>query len=328
MHSDTNPLAQTTRLGATGPQTAAIGLGCMGMSGVYGATDDDESVATIQAAVDAGVTLIDTGDFYGAGHNEMLVGRALKGARRQQAILSVKFGGQMGPDMKFIGFDTSRVAVRASVAYSLKRLGVDVIDIYRPARLDPRVPIEDTIGSLAELVQEGFIKHIALSEMSAETVRRAAAVHPIVDLQIEHGLVTRGAEATIFPTLRELGISATLYGVYSRGLLTGSTGKADFRAHLPRFVADNSAVVDEVARFAKARGLTPAQLLLAWSRAKTPGFVPVVGIKTRAQLKDTLDGLATSLSAEDVTALEVLAAGGVQGTRYDAHQMAMLDSER
>ena len=324
----------STKLGATGPEVFPLGLGCMGMSGVYGATDDAESVATIQAALDAGVNLIDTGDFYAMGHNELLVGRALAG-RRDKAVVSVKFGALRAPDGAFIGIDTRPAAVKNFAAYSLRRLGVDVIDIYRPARLDPRVPIEETVGAIADLIKGGYVRYIGLSEVGAETVARAAKVHPIVDLQIEYSLISRGPEARIFPALAELGVSATLYGVFSRGLLSGRrpTGKGDMRAFLPRFSGDNQrrndAVVAAVARFAADRNLTVGQLALSWVLARQPRLVPLIGAKTRAQLTDALAALDRPLSPSDAAALESLVpADAVAGSRYTADQMAHLDSER
>ncbi|HMJ10791.1 MAG TPA: aldo/keto reductase [Polyangiaceae bacterium] len=326
--------AEPVRLGKSGPEVFPIALGCMGMSGMYGATDDNESIATIQAAIAAGVTLIDTGDFYGMGHNELLVGRAVAG-RRDRVQISVKFGALRGPDNSWGGVDARPVAVKNFVAYSLKRLGVDVIDIYRPARLDPAVPIEDTIGAIAELVEAGYVRHIGLSEVGVQTIERAQKVHAISDLQIEYSLASRGPEAEIFPTLRKLGISATLYGVLSRGLLGGSKpkGVGDFRAYLPRFSGENRAkneqLVADLATFAKARDMSVGQLAIAWVLARAPGFVPVIGAKTRAQLGDALGALALPLSSEDVTALEKLApATAFAGQRYDPRQMAHLDSER
>jgi aryl-alcohol dehydrogenase-like predicted oxidoreductase len=322
------------RLGKTGPEVFPLGLGCMGMSGVYGASDDAESIATIRRAIERGVTLLDTGDFYGMGHNEMLVRRAIEGVRDKVQI-SVKFGALRGPDGSWNGFDARPAAVKTFAAYSLKRLGVDVIDIYRPARLDPNVPIEDTVGAIADLVKAGYVRHIGLSEVGAETIRRAHAVHPIVDLQIEYAVVTRGPEASIFPTLAELGMSATLYGVFSRGLLTGSKpgGAGDFRKFLPRFAgengAKNAALADRLRAFGAERSISPAQLLLAWVRAKQPALLPVPGARTRAQLDDALGALDKPLSPADVAALEaVVGADGVAGTRYAAEQMKHLDSER
>jgi aryl-alcohol dehydrogenase-like predicted oxidoreductase len=306
----------------------------MGMSGMYGATDDAESVRTLQAAIERGVTLIDTGDFYGMGHNELLVGRAVAG-RRDRVQISVKFGALRGPDGSWVGFDARPAAVKTFAAYSLKRLGVEVIDVYRPARLDPVVPIEETIGAIADLVKAGYVRHVGLSEVGVETIRRAHAVHPIVDLQIEYSIATRGPEARIFPVLAELGISATLYGVLSRGLLAGSKlkGKGDFRAYLPRFSGahreKNEDVVAALQRFAAERGLTAGQLAIAWVLARQPAFVPVVGVKTEAQLDDALAALARPLSGEDLAALEALVpAGAVAGERYSAEQMRHLDSER
>ncbi|CAM3875432.1 aldo/keto reductase [Corallococcus sp. ZKHCc1 1396] len=328
---ETQQAQRTVKLGATGPEVFPLGLGCMGMSGMYGATDDAESVRTLQSAIDQGVTLIDTGDFYGMGHNELLVGRAIAG-RRERVQLSVKFGALRGPDGSWMGMDMRPAAVKTFAAYSLKRLGVEVIDIYRPARLDPAVPIEDTIGAIADLVKAGYVRHIGLSEMGVETVRRAHRVHPIVDLQIEYSVASRGPEAAIFPALKELGISATLYGVFSRGLLTGSKpkGKGDFRAWLPRFTGENGEKnQDSVAafqRFAQERRMTPGQLAIAWVLARQPAFVPVVGVKTGAQLDDALGALTRSLSKEDVTALESLVT--ISGERYGAEQMHHLDSER
>jgi aryl-alcohol dehydrogenase-like predicted oxidoreductase len=322
------------KLGENGPAVSRLGLGCMGMSGMYGATDDAASLRTIQAAIDAGVTLIDTGDFYGVGHNEMLIGRAIEG-RRDRVVLSVKFGALRGPDGSWLGVDTRPVAVKNFVAYSLKRLGVDVIDIYRPARLDAAVPIEDTVGAIADLVKAGYVKHIGLSEVGVETIRRAHAVHPIVDLQIEYSIASRSPEAKIFPALAELGIGATLYGVFSRGLLTGAkpSGPGDFRAYLPRFAgeqgAKNEDVVGAFHAFAKDRGLTPAQLAVAWVLAKQPTLVPVIGAKTEAQLRDSLGALTKPLSAADVAALErIVPAGAIAGERYSAEQMRHLDSEK
>lgn len=330
--TSTKSPTRAVQLGETGPKVFPIALGCMGMSGMYGPTDDAESVRTIQAALERGVNLIDTGDFYGMGHNELLVGKALAG-RRDQAILSVKFGAMRGPDGSWSGLDTRPAAVKNFVAYSLKRLGVDVIDIYRPARLDPAVPIEDTVGAVADLVKAGYVRHIGLSEVGSETIRRAHRVHPIADLQIEYSLASRGPEADIFPTLVELRMSATLYGVLSRGLLSGSKpqGKGDFRAHLPRFTGDdgarNQTVVDGLARLARERDMTAGQLAVSWVLARQPTLVPVVGARTRTQLDDVLGALDRPLSPDDLAAIDALG-GAVAGGRYGAEQMRHLDSER
>jgi aryl-alcohol dehydrogenase-like predicted oxidoreductase len=306
----------------------------MGMSGIYGATDDGESVATIHAAIDAGVNLLDTGDFYGMGHNEMLVGRALR-IGRDEVLLSVKFGAQRSPSGAWMGFDGRPAAVKTSLAYSLRRLGVDYIDIYRPARLDPNVPIEDTIGAIADMVKEGYVRHIGLSEMGADTIRRAASVHPISDLQIEYALISRSPEAKIFPALEELGIAATTYGTLSRGLLSGSplTGKGDYRAHLPRFSGDNLAqnqrLAARLAEIAGDRGITPVQLAIAWVLAKQSWIVPVIGARTRAQVSESLGALDVNLTANEIAEIEAaIPAEKVAGTRYDPVQMKNLDSEK
>jgi len=325
---------RSTALGKTGPSVFPVGLGCMALSGVYGPAEDAESVATIRHAIDRGVTLLDTGDFYGNGHNELLLRRALDGLR-DKVQLSVKFGVMRGPDGAALGIDNRPTAVKNFATYSLRRLGVEVIDIYRPARLDPQVPIEDTVGAIADLIKGGFVRHIGLSEVGVDTIRRASRVHPIVDLQIEYAIATRGPEASIFPALAELGMSATLYGIFSRGLLTGSkpSGKGDFRQHLPRFAgsqgAKNASVVDKFHVFGADRRLTPAQLALAWVLAKQPTLVPIVGARTRAQLDDALVALDKPLSASDVAALEaIVPRDAIGGTRYPAEHMDHLDSER
>ncbi len=327
--------AAPIRLGQTGPTVSALGLGCMGLSpGVYAPTTDEEGIRAIHAAIDAGITLLDTGDFYGIGHNELLLGRALVG-RRDRVQLSVKFGVQRGPDGAWLGLDTRPAATKNALAHSLRRLGVDHIDVYRPSRLDPSVPIEDTIGAIADLVKAGYVRHIGLSEVGVETIRRAAKVHPIVDLQIEYGLASRSPEAKIFPALAELGIGATLYGVFGRGLLTGKkpTGAGDFRSHLPRFAgsagAANGALAEKLAVFAGDHGMTTAQLLIAWVRAKVPAFLPLVGARTVAQLNDALGALRVTLTDTQLAELERLVPPtAIEGTRYAAAQMAHLDSER
>jgi aryl-alcohol dehydrogenase-like predicted oxidoreductase len=326
--------ATPRRLGNAGPQVFPIALGCMGMSDFYGPADEAESVATLHAALERGVNLLDTGDFYGMGHNELLIGRALRG-RREQALVSVKFGALRAPGGGWIGVDSRPAAVKNFLAYSLKRLGLEHVDVYRPARLDPAVPIEDTVGAMAELVKAGYVRAVGLSEVGPETIRRAHAVHPICDLQIEYSLISRGPEQRIFPLLAELGIGVTAYGVLSRGLLSGSTptGAGDFRAHLPRFKGENRAcnerLVAALGQLAAERGVRPAQLAIAWVLAKGASIVPLVGARTRPQLEDSLGALSIDLSPADVARLEAaLPAGAVAGTRYDEHQMRMLDSER
>lgn len=322
------------KLGRIGPEVFPMSLGCMGMSGMYGPTDENESMATIHEALDRGINLLDTGDFYGMGHNELLIGRALKG-RREQALLSVKFGALRGPDGSWGGFDSRPPAIRNFLAYSLTRLGVDYIDVYRPSRLDPQVPIEDTIGAIADLVKAGYVRYIGLSEVGPETIRRAHVVHPIADLQIEYAIVTRKPEQHIFPLLRELGISATAYGVLSRGLLAGSkpAERGDFRAHMPRFTGENRNRNDELVsvlnRLAAERSLTPVQIAIAWVLAKQDFVIPVIGARTRTQLRESMAALNVNLSDDDLRAIETaVAPDAVAGTRYDARQMQMLDSER
>jgi len=330
---------QTRQLGKTGPVVSALGLGAMGMSGMYGPSDRAESLATIDAALEAGITLIDTGDFYGMGHNEMLIGEALKGGKRDKAVLSVKFGAQRDPGAGWIGFDGRPAAVKTSLAYTLQRLGVDHIDIYRPARLDPNVPIEDTVGAIAEMVQAGFVRHIGLSEVGVETIRKAHAVHPIVDLQIEYAIITRSVEDKILPVLRELGIGMTAYGVLSRGLISGhwdkGQGKAqgDFRAYSPRFQGDNVdknlALVEALRAIAAAKGVSVAQIAIAWVAAQGDDIVPLVGARTRARLAESLGALNVTLSADDLAAIErAVPKDAAAGTRYAEAQMAHLDSER
>ncbi|MHC5765980.1 MAG: aldo/keto reductase [Nostoc sp.] len=325
---------QPRQLGSKGLTVFPLALGCMGMSGMYGAADENENIATIQAALDHGITLLDTGDFYGSGHNEMLIGRAIKD-RRDKALVSVKFGALRTPDGGWIGIDTRPAAVKNFVAYSLTRLGVDHIDIYRPARLDPQVPIEDSIGAIAELVTAGYIRHIGLSEVGADTIRRAHAIHPISDLQIEYSLISRSPESEIFPVLKELGIGVTAYGVLSRGLLSGSIPgtQGDFRAYLPRFskenLAQNQRLIDELKQIAAEKGVLPSQLAIAWVLAKGRNIVPVIGARKRTQLSESLAALDVNLSPEELTRIEAaIPASAIAGTRYDEHQMQMLDSER
>ncbi|HET9930109.1 MAG TPA: aldo/keto reductase [Polyangiaceae bacterium] len=331
---------QTMHLGKGGPLVFPMALGCMGMGrgSWYGVSDEPESIATIHEAIERGVNVLDTGDFYGMGKNEMLVGRAIQD-RRDKVLLSVKYGALRGPDGAFLGHDCRPAATKNALAHSLSRLGVDHIDIYRPARLDPEVPIEDTIGAIAELVQAGYVRYIGLSEVGAETLRRAARVHPICDLQIEYAIVTRNPEGAIIPALRELGIAMTAYGVLSRGLLTGAKpiGKGDGRAHMPRFAEENAQknapLVETLSRLAADKGVTPAQLAIAWVRTKSAvqgvGIVPTMGARTRKQLLEALSGLDVTLTDAEVSALETsVPASEVAGSRYPAAAMATLDSER
>jgi aryl-alcohol dehydrogenase-like predicted oxidoreductase len=325
------------QLGTGGPQVSSLGLGCMGMSGMYGPSERSESIATIHAALEAGITLLDTGDFYGMGHNEMLVGEALRGIARDRAQVSVKFGALRDPANGWSGFDARPAAVKNFLAYSLQRLGLDYIDIYRPARLDPVVPIEDTIGAIAEMVKAGYVRHIGLSEVGAETIRRAAAVHPISDLQIEYSLISRGIEDAILPACRDLGIGITAYGVLSRGLISGHWRKqaaaGDFRAHSPRFQGENAdknlALVEALRIIANVKGTSVAQIAIAWVAAQGDNIVPVVGARRRTQLDEALGAPDVMLTPSDLAAIEqAVPKGAAAGERYAAAQMAMLDSER
>jgi aryl-alcohol dehydrogenase-like predicted oxidoreductase len=321
-----------------GMRISAMGLGCMGMSGMYGPADRAESIATIHAALEAGVTLLDTGDFYGMGHNEMLIGEALRGRGRDRAVISVKFGALRDPAGGWSGYDARPEAVRNFLAYSLQRLGVDHIDIYRPSRLDPEVPIEDTVGAVADMVRAGYVRHIGLSEVGADTIRRAAAVHPISDLQIEYSLISRGIEEAILPTCRELGIGIIAYGVLSRGLISGhwrrgAAGTGDFRAFSPRFqggnVEKNLALVESLRTVAEARGASVAQVAIAWVAAQGGDIVPLVGARRRDRLAEALGALDLTLTAADLAAIErAVPKGAAAGDRYPAIQMAHLDSER
>jgi len=329
---------ETVKLGRTGPAVSVLGLGCMGMSpGVYGPADEAESIATIRAAIDAGVALIDTGDFYGMGHNEMLIRRALEGTPRSRVVISVKFGALRDPAGMFGGNDGRPQAVKNFLAYSLRRLGTDYLDIYRPARLDPAVPIEDTVGAIADMIRAGYVRHVGLSEVGAETIRRAQAVHPIVDLQIEYSLMSRGIEANILPTTRQFGIGITAYGVLSRGILSGRvpppTNKGDLRiVRMPRYqpgnVEQNLKLVEALRRIGKEKNATPAQLALAWVRSRGSDIVPVVGARRRDQLNEVLAALELELDATDLARIDAAVTPDLTaGTRYDAPQMAHLDSE-
>jgi aryl-alcohol dehydrogenase-like predicted oxidoreductase len=330
---------ETRTLGRTGPTVSAIGLGCMGMSDLYGPADEAESIATIHAALDAGITLLDTGDFYGMGHNELLIRRALESRDRDAVVISVKFGAQRGPDNRWLGYDARPQAVKSALAYTLKRLGTDHVDIYRPARLDPAVPIEETVGAIGEMIDAGYVRHVGLSEVGADTIRRAAAVRPIADLQIEYSLLSRGIEAEILPVCRELGIGITAYGVLSRGLLSGhwsadrDIAATDFRAHSPRFQGENLqqnlALVEALRSVAQARGATVAQVAIAWVLAQGEDIVALVGARTRERLQEALGALDLELTEEDLVRIEAaVPAGAVAGERYAPQQMAMLDSER
>jgi aryl-alcohol dehydrogenase-like predicted oxidoreductase len=323
------------KLGRGGPEVSAVGLGCMGMSDFYGTRatrDDDESVATIQAALDAGITLLNTGDFYGVGHNELLIGRALRG-RSQRPLVSVKFGALRTPAGGFSGIDVRPVAVKNFAAYSLARLGLPVIDLYQPARIDPAVPIEDTVGAIAELIAEGKVRYLGLSEASPEQLRRAHAVHPVAALEVEYSLATRVIERELLATARELGVSVVAYGVLSRGLLSGrlpaQLPAGDFRARSPRFIGESRAHNDQrvgaLAAIAAERGITPAQLAIAWALHRGNDVIPLLGTSQRGRLREDLAALAIELSAEEVARLDAaFPEGAFAGSRYDAHSMQLV----
>jgi aryl-alcohol dehydrogenase-like predicted oxidoreductase len=326
-------------LSSTGPRSSEFGLGCMGMSGMYGPADRAESLATLHAALDAGITLLDTGDFYGMGHNELLIREGLASRNRDELLLSVKFGALRDPAQGWGGYDARPAAVKNFLAYSLQRLGVDHIDIYRPARLDPHVPIEETVGAIGDMIKAGYVRYVGLSEVGAATVRRAQAVHPICDLQIEYSLASRGIEADILPTCRELGIGITAYGVLSRGLISGhwsrerSAGEKGFRSVSPRFQGENLeknlALVERLRDVAKEIGASVAQVAIAWVAAQGDDIVPLIGARRRTQLTESLGALDVKLTAEQLARLaDAVPAGAVSGGRYADAQMAHLDSER
>ena len=329
----------TRTLGSNGPRVSALGLGCMGMSDLYGPSDEAESIATIHAALDAGINLLDTGDFYGMGHNEMLIREALKGRSREQVLISVKFGAMRDAAGGWVGYDGRPAAVKNFLAYTLRRLGTDYVDIYRPARVDPAVPIEETVGAIAEMVKAGYVRHIGLSEAGSETIRRAQAVHPIVDLQIEYSLFSRGIESGVLPTCRELGIGITAYGVLSRGLLSGhwskerTGGGRDFRSFSPRFQGENLdrnlGLVEALRSVAQSKGVTVAQAAIAWVLSRGSDIVPLIGARRRDRLAESLGALDVELSPDDLSRIEqAVPAEAVAGDRYNEHAMAMLDSER
>jgi pyridoxine 4-dehydrogenase len=328
---------KVSHLGAQGPEVSVVGLGCMAMSGTYGPVDDRESTATIHEAIERGITLLDTGDFYGRGHNELLLREALKGGKRDRVFLQVKFGAQLEPSGRFIGFDGRPASVKTFLTYSLTRLGTDHVDLYQPSRLDPRVPIEDTVGAVADMVKAGYVRFIGLSEMGAATIRRAHSVHPITALQIEYSLMSRSIEKEILPTVRELGIGVTAYGVLSRGLMARvgppESGKGDIRGRFPRFQEENLRknlrLVQALDTIAKRKGTSTVQLACAWVLSRGADIVPLLGARNRQQLRDSLVALELSLSPADLAEIErAVPASGVAGGRYDEAAMSAMDSEQ
>lgn len=326
---------KTIQLGKDGPKVSAPGLGTMGMSDMYGTKNtrnDADSIQTIRAALDMGMNFIDTGDYYGAGHNELLIREALKG-RNDKPVISVKFGALRSPAGDWLGFDTRPEAVKNFAAYSLTRLNVDTIDIYQPGRINPSIPIEDTVGAIADLIKQGKVKYIGLSEASPEIIRRAHKVHPITAVEVEYSLASRVIEKELLQTCRELEIGIVAYGVLCRGLLSGElTGQfspMDFRAHAPRFTGENfeknKTKIALLQDLAKKKNCTPSQLALAWVLHQGNDILPLFGTTKKERLKENIEAAEIKITAEELDFLDNhFPEGAFAGTRYAAPQMGMV----
>jgi aryl-alcohol dehydrogenase-like predicted oxidoreductase len=327
------------QLGANGPSVSALGLGCLAMSDLYGPADREEGIETIRDALDEGVNLLDTADYYGMGHNELLIHDAIQDRRREEIVLSVKFGVLRGPEGDILGLDGRPASVKTYCAYSLRRLGTDYIDLYLPARLDPDVPIEDTVGAMADLVKAGYVRYLGLSEVSAETLRRATAVHPICNLQIEYSVISRGIEAKVLPACRELGVGITAYGVLARGLISGhwtrdrQAAPVDFRTAGPRFQGENLKynlkLVEALRQIANIKDASVAQIAIAWTLAQGEDIVPLIGARRREHFNEALGALKLKLLPEDLQVIErAIPPGAARGERYAPEMMGWLDSEK